>query len=177
MSLQSMTLTFTHDFDRVKAIKPSKLKVKCNWVQKLQRHVPTPIRTTAPPELMVSNKISAIAIWKQRLKHDISHTFRESSGQTIGTSRPAASATVGKMSTNSTSALVCRPVSVRPGILSIIGARVASSKLVCLHHSPCSPSCHPWSPINTMTVFDVRFNDVSWSRTCPTSESTYEILA
>ena len=31
-------------------------------------------------------------------------------------------------------------------------ARFETSKLVCLHHSACSPNCHPWSPQNATTV-------------------------
>ena len=47
---------------------------------------------------------------------------------------------------------VSTPLSVTPGMWISIGALVARSKLVCLHHSPCSPSCHPWSPQKLITV-------------------------
>ena len=50
------------------------------------------------------------------------------------------------MSTNSTNAEDWRPAFFWPGTLIISGARVAVSKLVCLHHIPWSPRCHPWSP-------------------------------
>ena len=38
---------------------------------------------------------------------------------------------------------VWMPPSVAPGTWMNIGALVARSKFVCLHHSPCSPSCQP----------------------------------
>lgn len=80
---------------------------------------------------------------------------------------PASSARVGKISTASTSSFLESPLwreleagdvnasikgnagpeefagDVTPGMETSRGMRRATSKTVCLHHSPISPSCHP----------------------------------
>ena len=99
-------------------------------------------------------------------------TSKGSGGQVGGTRRPASSEIVAYKSTASTRASLDRTFSdcgflcrylkllssasrkgkvfprearfaVTPGTWTIMGILVAMSKLVCLHHSPCSPNSQP----------------------------------
>ena len=70
---------------------------------------------------------------------------------------PARLPNVGIKSTNSINSLLLIPFIFHFfGPFIINGTRVPNSKFVFFLHSPCSPSCQPWSPCNTIIVFSVK---------------------
>ena len=54
-----------------------------------------------------------------------------------------------------------------------MGACVLVSKLLCLHHSPCSPKFHPWSPHSDTTVELSKPKSFSAFITCPAMQHKF----
>lgn len=108
-------------------------------------------------------------IYWGKLFHHFQSTFVEASpaGHRGRVGKSAASTRVGKRSTNSVSSLVDIPLSVKPGTCIIIGARVESSKFVCLHHSLCSPGIKIWK------TNIVRYISINMSGSNPIQSKNY----